>query len=230
MNGLKTRSGLVVAAVVGASAALGLSRFAEQKLYFNGKIASTGVIVTNGIAYVPIRDVAAALDMTSVKRPDGYALVKAGGANQVQGLAGKIGDDLFNGMYRLKVIRMIRKDRYERQFAKGDPVSAPEGKEVVAVVMRIKNGTKQTQLIDLVFPGSHTGLTDADEHSYGPITGLASDAPERAASLLPGAAVDTAVVFFVPKGVVLKDLVFEVGVYAHGPAFRVSLKDPSTSN
>jgi len=230
MNGLKLRSGLVIAAVVCASAALGWARLAEQKLYINGKVASAGVIVSNGIAYVPVKDVALALEMTAEKRPDGYALVRAGGANQVQGLTGKIGDDLFNGMYRVKVIRVIRKDRYERQFAKGDPVSAPDGKEVVAVVMRLKNGTKEARLIDLVYPGSNTGLTDGDEHSYGPITGLASDTPERAANLLPGAAVDTALVFFVPKGVVLMALVFEVGVAVHGPAFRVSLKDTGASN
>jgi hypothetical protein len=196
----------------------------EMRLYLNGKVVSTNVLVSNGVAYVPIKDVAAALDMAAEKRPDGFALAKAGGANQVEGLQGKVGDDLFNGMYRLKVTRVTRKESYTRQYSKGDVISAPDGKEVLTVFIRIKNGTKKTQTIDLVFPGSNTGVTDAGEHSIGPITGLASDTPSRAADLLPGAAVDTALIFFVPKGAVLKDLVFEVGVYAHGPAFRVSLK------
>jgi hypothetical protein len=202
----------------------------EMRLYLNGKVVSTNVLVNNGVAYVPIKDVAAALDMTAEKRSDGYALSKSGGATQVEGMQGKVGDDLFNGMYRLKVTRVTRQAAYTRQYSKGDAITAPDGKEVVAIFIRLKNGTKKAQTIDLVFPGSNTAVTDTDEHSFGPITGLACDTPSRAADLLPGAAVDTVLIFWVPKGAVLKDLVFEVGVYAHGPAFRVSLKDATSSN
>src|SRR5262245_15643874 len=110
-----------------------LAGMLEQRLYVNGKIASSNVITQNGVAYVPIKDVAAALNLTAEKRPDGYALVHAGGANQVEGLQGKVGDELFNGLYRLKVVRVVRAEKYDRKFSKGDAVTAPDGKEVVAV-------------------------------------------------------------------------------------------------
>lgn len=214
-----------VTIALGAAMEPAWARVAEQKLYLNGKVASTNIIVQNGVAYVPIKDIAAALDMSAEKRADGYALVKAGGANQVEGVQGKIGDELFNGLYRVKVVKVTRQESYTRQFSKGDAVTAPNGQEVVAVVLKLKNGTKQSQLIDLVYPGSNTGLTDSNGQSYGPVTGLASDTPSRAATLLPGAAVDSALVFFVPKGIAFKDLVFQMGNNPSGPAFRISLKD-----
>jgi len=58
---------------------------------------STNVLVNNGVAYVPIRMWLQRLDMAVEKRPDGLGTCKAGGANQVEGLQGKVGDDLFNG-------------------------------------------------------------------------------------------------------------------------------------
>src|SRR5262249_2492007 len=115
------------------------------------------------------------LDMTIEKRPDGYALVHAGGANQIEGLNGKIGDDLFNGRYRFKVVKMLRGSKYTKQFSGGhEMLDATAGKEFVALICRLKNGTKETQTIDLM-PGKNTALTDEDEHSFSPIDGLWMD-------------------------------------------------------
>lgn len=226
MIGFSVRGGLLIAGVLSASAALAWIGAESNRLYINNRVASNDVIVRNGAAYVPVRDVAAALDMSVEKRADGFALVRAGGANQLEGLRGKIGDDLFNGRYRFKVIKVVRGRVYTKQFSGHDDVEAHAGKEMVAVVCRLKNGTNQTQTVDLM-PGKNTALTDEDSHSFLPFTGLANDPPERAPKLLPGAATDFAIVFEVPEPAVLKDLVFSVQDFSNKPGqdFRVSLKE-----
>src|SRR2546423_1385136 len=107
---------------VAGPAAIAGARWFEQKLYLNGKIASTDILMHNGVAYVPIRDVAAALSMNLQKRPDGYAIGASGGANQVGGINGRVGDDLFNGEVRLKVIDVVRSSAYKRRFSRGEDI------------------------------------------------------------------------------------------------------------
>jgi len=227
MNRLGVRLAFIVAVSLSAAAALGWAGWAGAKLYYNGKVASTDVIMKDGVAYVPIRDIAAALSLSLQPRADGYTLIKTGGANQVEGLQGKIGDDLFNGAFRLKVVRVVRGDHYQRQFSKGDDLVGPNGDDIVAVILHLKNGMKQAKTVDLM-PGGNTAITDENEHSYGAFTGGYMDIPERAPTLVPGAATDYALTFHVPKNAVLKDLIFSPKslVYDGGPDFRISLKEP----
>ena len=220
-----TRVCSVLAVALMATAAFGWTFSSGSKLYYNGKVASTDVIVRDGVAYVPLHDVAAALSLTVQKREDGYTLIKAGGASQIEGLNGKIGDDLFNGYFRVKVLRVVRGEHYQRQFSKGDDLAAESGKEIVAVILRVKNGMKVAKGVDLM-PSGSTALTDEDEHSYGPFTGGYLDIPERAPTLVPGAATEYALTFAVPKKAVLKDLIFSPTglVFGAGPDLRISLK------
>lgn len=223
MNRLGVRIAFVAAALLAAAAALGWSRLAGSRLYLNGKVASTEVIMHNGVAYVPVKDVAAALSMTVQARGDGYALVHAGGGTQIEGVNGKIGDDLFNGTYRLKVLKVVRGDSYKRQFSHGDDIIPPggSGDDVVAVVIRLKNGTQKTKGVMVL--GNPADITDEDSHAY---EQWYNDSPARNVDLLPGAAVDLALTYHVPKNAVLKDLVYTVDALPHTPAFRVSLKQP----
>lgn len=217
----------LAALVLTASAGIALARgrYAEQKLYLSGKVASSNVIMQNGAAYVPIKDVAAALDMTIEKRPDGFALTRSGGANQAEGMQGKVGDDLFNGQVRLKVSEVFRGSSYKRRFSKGDDIVAPDGQDIVAVVMRFKNGTMKSQFPN-VTGKQPTGLTDENEHAFEPRS--FPDGTGRNVELLPGAATDFALIFTVPKGAALKDLVYTVDCGILKPStFRVSLKDAS---
>lgn len=229
MNGLRIRTALAGAAALIAAAAAAWGGAAGAKLYYNGKVASGDVIVKDGVAYVPIRDVAAALAMTVQTRDDGYALVRPGGGTQIEGLNGKIGDDLFNGSFRFKVVEVVRGDHYTRRFSHGDDVIAPNGEEIVAVVIRVKNGTPKTQGV-MVF-GEPTALTDEDEHGYEPSTGGWADGPGRNVDVLPGAAIDLALTFHVPRSAKLKDLLYTPSALPGkpGPAFRVSLKPPAAS-
>lgn len=207
-------------------AAIG-STLLVQQVRIDGKVATSDVITRNGKTYIPISDVAKALGMTVVKNGSGWDLVRAGGANMVQGLRGKIGEELFNGKYRFTVVKVIRSSSYTPQFAKlgYDLTPASADNEIVAIHCRLKNGTKEAVTFDLT-QGKNTGLTDMKEQSYGNYMGASVDMVSRGPRVLPGAAVDFALTFEVPKSAELKDLVFTVNdlTAKDSPDFRVSLK------
>lgn len=213
---------------VGAGALAAAYLGQASKLFVDGKVASTGLIERNGMAYVPLKDVAAALKMSVKKTARGYELTTGGGGEMVQGVNGNVGDTLFNGYARFQVVKVIRGKKYINQFSgdKQEVTAYPESNDLVIIVCRIKNGTKETQTCGLP-SGQMTALTDTDEHSFGPRTGLSIDCPSRGQTLLPGAAVDFALTFDVPEEAKLKDLVYEVTFFgtlkASDKKFRVAL-------
>ena len=194
----------------------------------NGKLASSGVFQKGGVSYVPIKDVAAALNLTVAKTARGIELNDSGGANQAEGVNGKIGDVLWNGFARFQVVKVIRTKEYTNQFSGDDQKVTPMGakNDVYIVVCQLKNGTKNKVTAGLP-GGSEIGLADAAGHSYGPRTGLSIDCPSRGQDLLPGAAVDFALTFDVPETAEITDLVYQVTFYgafdAAAKKFRVTL-------
>jgi len=208
--------------------AVALAYYASSNLYINGNLASSSVIDVKGVAYVPVKDVAKALKMNVTKSSRGLEISPAGGANMVGGLTGKVGDELFNGFHRFKVVEVIRGKSYTNRFS-GDNQAItpfPANDDLVIVICRLKNATKQTENLSL--PGGElTSLTDMDEHSISPRNGLSLDAPSRGPNLLPGSAVDFALTFDVPENAQLKDLVYQVSDFDlkhKSEPFRVSLK------
>lgn len=201
----------------------------STKLFVNGTLASSGVIERNGVAYVPVKDVAANMKLSLVKTARGWEIGTAGGATMVMGVNGKVGDTLWNGYFRFQVLKVTRGKEYTNQFS-GDNQKVtpyPEGFDLVVVTCRIKNGTKAKETVFLP-AGSTTGLTDDAEHSFAPRSGLSIDVPSRGVDLLPGAAADFALTFDVPANSKLKDLVYEVsstaGSASHKP-FRVNVAE-----
>ncbi|HEU4742544.1 MAG TPA: hypothetical protein VFS50_13200 [Meiothermus sp.] len=204
--------------------ALGFSLLAlaqsAQRLILNGQVASTRVIVVQGTAYVPLADVAKALGQTVVKVQGGYEIRAAGGANQLAGqFQGKVGDQILTGLFRVQVQKVERMESYTTRFDKNNltiqPRSAEE--ELVVVTGVLKNakqlGTVAPSL-SVNNPGN-TALAGADGRSFPPI---AYDSPAGTNTgggftLLPGAALNFAVVFSVPKGTEVKALVLRVGEY-----------------
>lgn len=221
---MKRRTGFCLALV--GVAAVG-SAFWAQQVRIDGKVATTDVITRNGKTYVPLADVAKSLGMTVVKTPTGWDLVKPGGANMVQGVKGKIGEELFNGKYRFQVVKVTRGSSYTPQFAKlgFDLTPASADNEIVAIHCRLKNGTKEAVTFDILM-GKNTALTDEKEQSYAAYNGGSVDMVARAPRVIPGAAADFALTFEVPKDAALKDLVFSVNdlTVKESPDFRVSLK------
>lgn len=213
-----------VGVALGAGAVFALQ--ANPKLFVEGKLASSDVLIKNGQAYGRLSDIAKALGMVVVKRADGYEMRKAGGANPIEGLTGKIGDTLFDGNFQFKVLEVYRGNSYKKRFDSGGGTVEPMGAndDVLAVICRVKNGMKKT--VSMFFPGGqNTTVTDTDEHSFGPFTGLAVDLRSRGENMVPGSAVDFALTFSIPKSAVLKDLLWQIDLPENvkKTTFRVSL-------
>src|SRR5205085_2009602 len=106
------------------------------------------------------------LHMNLTKTAAGYSLGEAGGANQVTGVEGKIGDVLWNGYVRFQALRVIRGKTYTRSIASNHEEVTPiqQGDDLVVVVCRLKNGTLRTAAPSLV--GGTVALTDTEGHSY----------------------------------------------------------------
>ncbi|MBC8066399.1 MAG: DUF4352 domain-containing protein, partial [Chlorobia bacterium] len=214
------RTGFVLA--LAGITALGIT-FWGQQVRIEGKVATSDVFTRNGKTYVPLADIAKALGMAVVKTGSGWDLVKPGGANMVQGVKGKVGEELFNGKYRFQVVKVTRVSSYTPQFAKlgYDLTPASSDNEIVAIHCRLKNGTKEAVTFDILL-GKNTALTDEKEQSYAPYNGGSVDMVSRAPRVIPGAAADFALTFEVPKDAVLKDLVFSVNdlTTKESPDFR----------
>ncbi|HET6385513.1 MAG TPA: hypothetical protein VFJ58_19135 [Armatimonadota bacterium] len=222
MNKPVVRVLTIGAAILAVTASLAWAAVNGTRLYYNGKVVSTRVIMHNGEAYAPIRDVAAAFALSVQPRADGYTLIQPGGGNQIEGVNGKIGQQLSNGPFLLTVVSVDRVDDYKRRLTTGGDVIPAAGQDVVAVTIRLKNATPKRQ--DVMVFGNPVSLTDQDEHGYDLYYG---DSPARNVSMLPGSAVDAVLTFLVPKTAVLKDLVYKVDCLpVSGQVFRVSLKKP----
>ncbi|HEX5324573.1 MAG TPA: hypothetical protein VFW40_12360 [Capsulimonadaceae bacterium] len=225
---------LATAGLVGLIASAAIAQSA-LKLIINGSVASTNVRMIGGSAYVKLADVARALNMNIVPRAGGYEMVPAGGADQLQGKGrGKIGDTMFTGQFRFMVNGVQTLDSYTERYDQDRRDLAPKGPGDTLVVIdcRIKNGTntKQEIVLSPTDWGENTALTDDQEHSYAPIDvdGHYDEGAPNGAWILPGAAIDFALVFSVPKGTNVKDLVFTIVKYSErgghkGTDVRVSL-------
>lgn len=205
---------------VAAGVFLSLGAFAiqaAQKLLVNGKVASSDLRVIGGKTYVPLADVAKALDYTIQKTTGGYELIKAGGAGQIANKnVGEVGEEVFSGKWRFTVVSVARVAEAVPEFLPNESWnrrSASPGMEIVVVKCRIKNGTavKDTLVFDK-WEGNNTTLVDMDENAFEPTQhgydGKFNEHFPDGATFLPGGAINFNLRFEVPKGRKLKDLVF----------------------
>jgi hypothetical protein len=223
MNGAVRKRAILCGAVALGVPMAALAQ-AGAKLIINGKVASTNVRMINGQAYVPLADLARATGQTVVKRSDGYEIVAAGGANQVEGLRGKVGDVLFDGKWRFRVLEVqtgvrsyaMRRDGGVDYGATRDRVSveaggktfvARPGFEFVIVNARVTNGQKTPESFGSSY-GANTALADSQGSSYRPVGWDQEGGQFATKRLLPGAGQDLTAIFLVPEKTVLKDLVF----------------------
>ncbi len=201
-----------------------LAATAGQSLILNGKVASTDVRTINGVAYVKVGDVAKALGLIVVKRAGGgYELTRAGGAGQVEGaVQGKVGDLLFDGRWRFQVLSVQTVEAYTFKnqeeswdnsgattFDRASRTLRPRsGNTLVVLQCRVANGQKSTETLWISPKESHTALADTQGESYPPSDFDVAGAPIQTKPLLPGAKIEFALVFSVPRGTQPKDLVF----------------------
>lgn len=194
------------------------------KLVFNGKTVSTNVKIIGGQPYVPVADVAKALDLSVVKKPGGYEMVAAGGAGPIAGNnVGKMGETIFTGNYRFDLLSIERKSEYQLKYADAHEWTRTEAKdnmELIVATCRIKNAMKsKATLVFGKWEGNNTCLATADEQTYSPVAygydvKMTEHFPDGA-SFLPGAAINFCLVFEVPKGTKVKDLIFTAMQYEY---------------
>ena len=167
-----------------------------------------------------------------------------GGASQVEGLSGKVGDVLFDGHWRFQVIDVkTGLDSYalnvpisEQDYAKFHDVAEfdnathtftpKEGYKLVAIKCHVKNGQKNTEQVDGYLGNPKTALADDQENSYPPIAyDMYSKGAWITKELLPGSGEDLTLLFAVPPTAKMKDLVFTLKNWSdnNGRNVRVSL-------
>jgi len=145
--------------------------------------------------------------MQVVAKGAGYDVVKAGGANMLQGQNGKIGQELFTGKWKFLVKSVQRTDKYMLRYAVSKFELEAGDNDLVIVDCRFKNGVNEAAYI--YFNGlGNTALTDMEEHSFTPHY-MDTDVGS-AETILPGAAKDFAIVFKIPKSAEIKDLVYTI--------------------
>jgi hypothetical protein len=215
-----------------AGVAVGAVAWGRQSsdLYISGNLASSGVFMHNGSAYVPVKDVATALKLTITKTGRGIELVDAGGANQVTGITGKVGDVLWNGYIRFQIVKVIRAKTYTNEFTGDNKVITPDkpDDDLFVAVCKISNGLKNAVTVE--YPGGETMLTDDQGQSHSPFLGMSADIGSRGTDLLPGASFGFALTFEIPSSAVVGDLVYQASVAGSNTngvekkKFRVSVK------
>ena len=199
-------------------------------VYINGTLASKRVRVIEGVAYLPLADVAKATGTQLVKRPDGdFELTVAGGANQVGRFQGKLGEEVFTGQFKVSVLSVEEPTSYTTQYLSRSHKITPESpnQKLVVVHCRLKNGMTTRQKLLMAVGGTYgapdTALTDTNGQSYAPInwqgntfSGVDVHDDEQqplGTLLLPGAATPVNLVFLVPKDTQPKDLIYCVTLY-----------------
>jgi hypothetical protein len=230
----RVRISLVAAALV-LTCCICYGLQAAKSLIINGQVATTDVRTINGRTYAPLADIAKALNMTLVNQPGSIAMVPAGGANQVSGLRGKIGDTLFTGKWKLMPLSLQQVDTYTTKYEGDQETYKPrnDGETLYVLTCRIKNA--QTSPMEMVFTQrscGNTALADDQEHSFGPFGFDAHNetGPYGGPKMLPGSAAEFAVIFSAPKGTVPKDVILSVisgDDLLHtgkGTDFRISVK------
>ena len=186
------------------------------------------------------------LAKTAKPHPARRSPTPPGGANQVLGLNGKIGDVLFDGQWRFQVLSLTPVSTYtltvpssEQDFAKyhdtaeldpGTHLFTPKtGYTFFAVKCHVKNGQKRTEQLDGYLDDPKTALTDDKENSYPPIAyDMISKGNWVTKELLPGSGEELTLLFAVPTGTTPKDLVFTLKNWSShaGRNVRVSLAPP----
>jgi hypothetical protein len=174
----------------------------SYSLVVNGQVSNERAIVVNGKTYVPIT-VLKSLGVTSGLKGTTLTLgnssgtsgstaaptTTAGGANARAGLEGCVGETLFNGVWRLKVVKL-------------EPISKGENQPGWGVTLELRNGTKVTTAvyrtgltgINLVLPNGNALTFDEYEGQAFTHNDLAQ-----------AAGVTTQLKFYFPSGTPAKD-------------------------
>ncbi len=207
--------------LVSGCAAFALAQGSLKKLVLNGKVASTRLKMIDGTAYVPVADVALALGQPLHTTADGYEISMPGGANQVNGLQGKLGDVVFDGTWRFQVTGVTEADRYQERYTAISPLEQKPGdnQKLILVDIVVKNGANEKKyLLMRDIPENLTALAGADGSSvkvatYDMRTGSGQHFGgggdwDSTPDMLPGSQAKLTAIFRAPQDFKPKDLIF----------------------
>lgn len=169
--------------------------------YLEGRLISSRAVVINGEPYVPVKDIATGLgSKMSFDRAAGIArIVKPGGAQQLQGAEGRIGQWLFSGRTRL----LVRSVEYKED-------------RVIATI-QIRNAMTETRTFYPVF--SKFLFADAGDNVYN-----ASPVNADSRDVLPGAALTVQIEATIPHGTKVTKLIVTLDIGDPDETFRIFLQ------
>ena len=174
-------------ALTGLAVAAGLS----YKLVVNGQVSSEQAIVVNGKTYVPL-GVLKSFGINAILKGDTLTLSNAqgsaGGANQRASLEGCLGEQLFNGVWRVRASKLER-------------ISKDGGTPGWGLTLELRNGSKATLIsTDAGIDGTGQGI----QLAFDDATTLRVDPYDvqklTYASLPQGGAVVHQLKFYYPSG------------------------------
>jgi hypothetical protein len=166
-----------------------------------------------------------------------------GGANQVEGTHGKIGQMLFTGKWRFEVLAIQQADTYtmkvpnaegdyakytnEAEFDSSTNIFTPKaGYTFISIDCLAKNGQTKTEQLDCYSDDQKTAVTDDQSNSYPPIAfDMITQGPWVTKPLLPGSSEKITILFAVPPGTKPQDLVMTLKNWSdhQGKEVRVTL-------
>jgi hypothetical protein len=164
-------------------------------------------------------------------------------------LEGKIGDMLFDGRWHLQVLSAQTADSYAMKtdaepyayetlssFDLTKRIFTPKrGNTLVVVQCRVTNGQSSPQRLWTAISDTkvHTALMDAEGGSHPPIGYDFEGGPVQTQTLAPQAVLNFAVVFSMPQGTGLKELLFTLrnnSTFEKGNDVHVSLSTEQKPN
>lgn len=163
----------------------------------------------------------------------------AGGANQVGGLKGKVGDWLYDGRWKIQVLSAREASSYtltlpcannqdysafneSADFDSGsNTFSAKSGYAFVVVPCLLKNAQTSAQQFD-AYDSKTNAVTDDAGGSYPPIAfDMLMPFPWNSKVMLPGSGIKMTVIFAIPQGTNVQDLIITLRDWFGGPTHNV---------
>jgi|GEM_PF-6522157 len=199
-----------------------ISTLAWGAIIINNKLIEMNSYTSNGIIFVPVTELARAMGAKVLIDPSGNINIStslAGGAYEIKGVEGSIGQTLFNGITRFMVKSVAE--------AELDPLGSKplSGGKFILVSVKVKNGSKKARdygyamhRITLVDDKGQLYSTDAmkQEKDWIHMVGLVS--------LVPGGEVNGTYIFEVPIDAKAIRVVFEPREEKTEKAFRVNVE------
>jgi hypothetical protein len=119
-------SGLVLAGVILAASVIGVQALVKKPIVYAGAKSGEDAVVMNGKTYVPVSILKKAGFTVTDEKSQLSVTPPAGGANQMTANEGKVGDWLFNGVWRFRV----------------NSVTSDAATQRITINVDLRNGTK----------------------------------------------------------------------------------------